>query len=160
MLRGRRSPVQNGRMKVGPLGILRSVVLLAGAAAGVMLVRALDAGLAGSPRALATGHLLLGIVLAAAVMPGPILGAFLAGGSSEKARGLAVGGSAVTALAAVLGGAFLWPRVTGADPTPFESYLALGWCVLALPLAAVDWWRLRGGERPGDPAAPGGDPAP
>ena len=132
-------------MKMSPLAILRLAVVASGAVAGVLLVRALDAGLAGEARDLDTGHAAAGLVLAAAVMPGPILGFFVTPASAEKARGLAVGGSAVTALAALLGGAMLYGRLSGRGGGGATEAIAFGWCALALPLAAVDFFRLRRG---------------
>ena len=132
-------------MRVTPAAALRLGVVALGAASGVLLVRALDQGLAGDPRALGGGHLALGLVAAAAVMPGPILGFLVTPKSSERARGLAVGGSGVTALAAVFGGALLYGRLFLRPGAGITEVVAFGWCVLALPLAAIDWLRLRRG---------------
>jgi hypothetical protein len=138
-------------VKATPTGVLRAVVLLSGAVAGVVFVHALDEGLARSARPFGAGHLAAGISLAAAVMPGPLLGVAIGAASSERARGLAFGGSAVTAFVALLGGAMLlarWGR-EGAEP---RTVLGLAWCALALPLAALDAWSVRvgAGDPPGD----------
>src|SRR5262245_27203 len=98
-------------MKASPLHLLRTGVVLLGALAGVLLVRALDEGFQGGSRPLDFGHLALGLLMAAVVMPGPLLGYLVTPASSENARGLAVGASAVTGLAAALGGAMLMRRL-------------------------------------------------
>ena len=132
-------------MKVTPVTALRIVVVALGCVAGPLLVRALDPGLAGTARTIGFGHVASGLLLAVAVMPGPLLGLFVTPRSSEKARGLAVGGSAVTALAAAFAGAVLFRRMSGGDSTGPTEVISLGWCVLSLPLAALDFLRLRRG---------------
>jgi hypothetical protein len=134
--------------------MLRTCVLVSGAVAGVLMVHALDEGLGRRAIALGAGHVAAGLTLAVAVMPGPLLGAFVSPASSDKARGLAFGGSAVTAFTATLGGALLLTR-WGRDGATLETGISLGWCALALPLAALDAWRVRLGA--GDPDAPPGE---
>lgn len=135
------------------LGAYRTLLVLLGLAAGVLLVRALDAGLSGESRSLSVGHAALGVVLGAAVMPGALLGYAVGPRSSDRLRGLAVGGTAVTALAALVGGALLWNRVFGDRPAGATEVTALAWCAAALPLCLIDWLRLRIGG-----ALPGGEP--
>jgi hypothetical protein len=134
------------------LGAWRIGVVSMGFVVAPLLVRALDQGLAGSPRDFTAGHLLLGLLAGTAAQPGPILGAFVKPASGEKPRGVAVGGSVVTALLALFAGALLWRRVFVLGQGGFTEVLALAWSAAALPLAAVDFLRLRGG--------PGQDPAP
>ena len=129
---------------IPPLLLFRGAVVLAGAAAATLLVRALDQGLADEARPISTSHLAWGAVLALTVMPGPILGFVVGPGSGEKARGLAVGGCGVTALAALLGGAFAMKRFGAAGLFSVEG-LTVSWCALALALAAIDFVRLRRG---------------
>jgi hypothetical protein len=126
------------------LRAFRWTVLGLGLAAAPLLVRALDQGLAGAPRDLSAGHLLLGFLVALAAQPGPILGAFVTPESGEKARGLAVGGAAVTALAALFAGALLYRRIFVAREAGFAEGVTFLWAVGALPLAALDLFRLRG----------------
>ena len=127
------------------LRVLRVAVLALGAAAGVVLVRALDAGLAGAPRDFGASHLAFGVLLALAVMPGPILGLFTAEASPPRLRGLAVGGSAVTAFVAALGGAMTVRALRSGRAQDAGLALVLAWCLLALPLSVVDILRLRKG---------------
>jgi hypothetical protein len=141
----------NGTMRIGFPGGLRIGVIALGLAAAPLLVRALDRGLAGAERELSAGHLLLGLLVAAVAMPGPILGALARPGSGERLRGLAVGGAAVTALAALLAGAILYRRLFVAGGAGATEVLAFAWAVLALPLAALDFLRLRGGGEGTDP---------
>jgi hypothetical protein len=123
------------------LRFARWAVLGLGLAAGPLLVRGLDQGFAGAPRDLGAGHVLLGVVVALAAQPGPLLGLFVTPASGEKARGLAVGGSAVTALCALFAGALLFRRAAWG----LTEGVTLLWAASALPLAAVDFLRLRGG---------------
>jgi hypothetical protein len=135
------------------LAWLRIAVVLVGVAAGTLLVRALDQGLARGAaegaiveRALTAGHFLFGMVLALAVSPGPPSCLFVGLESGEKSRGLAFGGCVVTAFVAMVGGAFLWQRgvapENGGGPA---AWLGLAWCALALPVAVVDAIRIRFG---------------
>lgn len=126
------------------LRALRFAVLGLGCAAGPLLVRALDQGLAGAPRGFTAGHLGLGLLVAAVAQPGPILGLFVTPGSGEKARGLAVGGTAVTALASLFAGALLYRRIFVAHEGGWAEGAAFLWAVAALPLSAIDFLRLRG----------------
>jgi hypothetical protein len=133
-------------MAPAALAVLRAATLAAGAVAGPLLVRSLDAGLSGAERPLGAGHVAAGLAAAAAAMPGPILGLLVTPASSERARGLAVGGSAVTALAALFAGAMAVRalRAPGGAAGWVEA-AALAWALAALPLAAADFLRLRGG---------------
>jgi hypothetical protein len=126
------------------LRALRFTVLGLGLAAGPLLVRALDQGLAGAPRGFTAGHLGLGVVVALVAQPGPLLGLFVTPESGEKPRGLAVGGCAVTALAALFAGALLYRRIFVLHDGGMAEGLAFLWAATALPLAAVDFLRLRG----------------
>src|SRR5689334_348379 len=117
---------------------LRFAVLVLGFAAGPLLVHALDRGLAGAPRAFTAGHLLLGLVVAAAAQPGPLLGLVLTEESGERARGVAVGGSVVTALTALFAGALLARRVFVLGEGGVTEWTTLAWAAGALPLAALD----------------------
>ncbi len=83
--------------------------------------------------------------MAAVAQPGPILGLFVTPGSGERARGLAVGGCVMTALVALFAGALLWSRVSGPRGADLAEGVTLLWAALALPLAGVDFLRLRGG---------------
>ena len=126
------------------LRALRFTVLGLGFVAGPLLVRALDQGLAGVPRGFTAGHLALGALVAAVAQPGPLLGLFVTPESGERPRGLAVGGSAVTALAALFAGALLYRRIFVLHDGGFGEGLSFLWAATALPLAAVDFLRLRG----------------
>ncbi len=132
-------------MRAGPLGTLRIAVLALGFTAGPLLVRALDRGLAGAPRPFTAGHLLLGALVAAVAQPGPLLGLLVTPSSGAKPRGLAVGGCAVTALAALFAGTLLFSRVFVGREGGLPEGVTLLWAVAALPLAGVDFLRLRGG---------------
>ena len=153
------------------LRALRFTVLGLGFVAGPLLVRALDQGLAGVPRGFTAGHLALGALVAAVAQPGPLVGLFVTPESGERPRGLAVvgadrapppapppggrlpgggarapavGGSAVTALAALFAGALLYRRIFVLHDGGLAEGLAFLWAATALPLAAVDFLRLRG----------------
>jgi len=126
------------------LQAFRFTVLGLGLVAGPLLVRALDQGFAAAPRDLAAGHLALGLVVALVAQPGPILGLFVTPDSGEKPRGLAVGGSAMTALAALFAGALLYRTIFVLHEGGFAAGVTFLWAVTALPLAAVDFLRLRG----------------
>lgn len=132
-------------MRIAPLTALRLATVALGAAAGPLLVRALDQGLAGEPRPLTFVHFLLGVLVAAVVMPGPFLGMVVDPDSGEKPRGLAVGGSAVTAFVALLSAGLLWGRIFVRRDAGLPEVLAFSWAVLALPLAILDFVRLRRG---------------
>jgi hypothetical protein len=132
-------------MRVGPLASLRIAVLALGFTAGPLLVRALDRGLAREPRPITAGHLLLGTLVAAVAQPGPLLGILVKPSSGEKARGLAVGGCAVTALAALFAGTLLYSRIFVVRDGGLPEGVTFLWAVAALPLAALDFLRLRGG---------------
>ena len=133
-------------MTISLLTLLRVGVVLLGGVAATLLVQALDRGLSGEPRPLVGTHAAFGAVLAITVMPGTILGFFVGPSSGERARGLAVGGSGVTAFAALLGGAFSYRRVAEGGVSIVEG-LTLAWAVLALVLAATDYFRLRVGAK-------------
>jgi len=134
-----------GGMKASPLLLWRLAVIGIGLVSSTLLVRALDQGLVGEPRPLSGSHLSFGAVVALTVMPGPILGLFATPGSGEKLRGLAAGGSGMTAFVALLGGVLLGRRLFGEGPAGAAEGISFAWCVLALPLAAVDFLRLRTG---------------
>ncbi len=125
--------------------VYRFVVLGLGLACGPLLVRALDQGFAAAPRDLSGGHVALGAVVAIVAQPGPILGLFVTPASGERARGLAVGGSVVTALAALFAGALLYRTLFVLREGSFAAGATFLWAATALPLAAVDFLRLRGG---------------
>jgi hypothetical protein len=133
-------------VKVPPLLAWRIAVVALGLVAATLLVRALDRGLSGGERPLSGSHLAFGSLLALTVMPGPLLGFFATPRSGVRLRGLAVGGAATTAFAALLGGAFLAPRLFGPGPAGLAEGIAFAWCALALPLAAADFLRLRRGD--------------
>jgi len=126
------------------LRTFRFAVIGLGLAAGPLLVRALDQGFAGTDRGLTPGHIALGVVVAAVAQPGPILGHFVTPDSGERPRGLAVGGAAVTALAALFAGALLYRRLFVLHEGGWAGGLTFLWAATALPLAAVDFLRLRG----------------
>lgn len=126
------------------LTAFRFTVLGLGLVAGPLLVRALEEGFAAAPRSLSVGHLALGVVVAAVAQPGPILGVFVTPESGERARGLAVGGAVVTALAALFAGALLYRSLFVLHEGNFAAGITFVWAVAALPLAAVDFLRLRG----------------
>jgi hypothetical protein len=126
------------------LRAFRFAVIGLGLAAGPLLVRALDRGLAGGERDLGAGHVALGVLVALVAQPGPVLGLLVGPGSGERARGLAVGGSAVTALAALFAGALLYRRIFVSHEGGAPEIVTFAWAVLALPLAVVDFLRLRG----------------
>lgn len=152
------SPTDTSRRGPAPLAVTRAALVAVGTFAGVLLVRALDRGLRGTDVELGAGHVVFGILVGLAVMPGPILAFFVGPGHSERARGLAFGGCVVTMFAALLGGAMLWHRLFGTEPGPATpaEWLALAWCALALPVAGIDAVRVRFG---GGPTTDAGDPA-
>lgn len=127
------------------LRVCRFAVLGLGLVAGPLLVRALEEGFAAAPRELAAGHIALGVVVAAVAQPGPILGVFVTPESGDKARGLAVGGSVMTALAALFAGALLYRTLFVLHEGNVAAGITFLWAAAALPLAAVDFLRLRGG---------------
>jgi len=137
---GYKSPV-----RVSLPAAARCLTLGLGEVAAVLLVRVLDEGLARDLRPLDAGHLAAGLLLAAAVMPGPILCSVVSPASGARARGLAFGGCVVTSFVALLGGALLARRVLGGPGTDATSVLALAWCAVALPTAAADALRMRAG---------------
>ena len=144
----RREPGYKGAVRIPPLVGWRLAVILLGYAAATLLVQALDGGLAGEPRPLGGSHFAFGLVLAMTVMPGPLLGLFVTPASGERLRGLAVGGCGVTAFVALLGGIYLGKRLGGEGPAGAGAWVAIAWCALALPLAGVDFLRLRRGDPP------------
>ncbi len=142
-------------MKTTPAGVLRGTVLVLGGVSGPLLVRVLDEGFARADRPLGAAHLAFGLALAAAVMPGPLLCAFVDAGSAARLRGLAFGGCVVTAFVALLGGAFLWRAATASAPggAATAAWTGLAWCAMALPVAAADGIRVRWGRPDREDAA-------
>ena len=137
-----------------PIAGLRLAVLGLGAASGALLVHALDLGLAKENPPFAVSHLLFGLLAAGAAMPGPILGMVASPRSGESLRGLAVGGSAFTALAAVAAGIFVFAF----GRRGIREAVVLAWSVAALVLCAIDGFRLKEGAPP--PSSPPPPPPP
>jgi hypothetical protein len=141
---------------MGPLAIARAALLLLGAVAGVLLVNALHGGLASEDKPLGVDHAVFGLLLALAVMPGAVLAWFVRDSSNERIRGLCFGGCIVTGFVALLGGAFLWHSLLDKGEGGLPAWLALGWCMVALPVSAIDAVRARYGrvDETKEPEAP------
>jgi hypothetical protein len=122
----------------------RLTCVLAGFVAATLLVRALDEGFSRQPRPLTLFHALFGLLTALVAGPGTVLAIFVTPASSEKARGLAVGGCMVTALLALVAGTIGWLHRSAPDNDVHIALLV--WAAIAFPIAALDAFLLRRGS--------------
>ncbi len=128
--------------------VLRVLVLVLGAVSGVLLEREFASGASGRSEGLSVTHILFGLLLAAVVMPGPILGAVVGPRARPRIRGLAFGGSLYTAFVASLGFAYALRGSRAGLGSMATLGLVFGWCFLAFVLSILDAGRLLRGESP------------